>query len=117
KIKEGVKDQAILIPQQGVTRNPKGEPFALIVDAAGKVGIRMLILDRAMGDKWLISSGLVPGDRVIVEGLQFVRPGMSVKTVPFGANRPAPGHGGPGGSGRPDTGAQNQSQKQPDGGA
>ncbi|RLB88574.1 MAG: efflux transporter periplasmic adaptor subunit [Deltaproteobacteria bacterium] len=117
KIKEGVKDQAILIPQQGVTRNPKGEPFALIVDAAGKVGIRMLILDRAMGDKWLISSGLVPGDRVIVEGLQFVRPGMSVKTVPFGANRPVPGHGGTGGSGRPDAGAQNQSQKQPDGGA
>ena len=62
---------------------PKGNPVALIVDAAGKVEQRMLTLDRAIGDQWLVSSGLAPGDRVIVEGMQKVRPGASVKVVPF----------------------------------
>jgi membrane fusion protein (multidrug efflux system) len=53
------------------------------VDAEGKAQQRMLTLDRAIGDKWLVSSGLKPGDRVIVEGVQKVRPGVSVKVVPF----------------------------------
>jgi membrane fusion protein (multidrug efflux system) len=66
-----------------VTRDPKGNPIALIVDSAGKVQQRMLTLDRTMGDKWLVSSGLTPGDRLIVEGLQKVRPGDAVKVVPF----------------------------------
>ena len=82
-VKEGVNEQAILIPQEGVPRDRKGNPFALIVDAESKVGHRMLTLDRAIGDKWLVSSGLAPGDRVIVEELQRVRPGMPVKVVPF----------------------------------
>ncbi len=82
-VQEGVQAQAILIPQQAVSRDPKGNPVALIVDAAGKVGQRVLSLDRAMGDKWLVSSGLRPGDRVIVEGVQKVRPGSSVKVVSF----------------------------------
>ncbi len=81
--KEGIKEQAILVPMQGVARDRKGNPFALIVDADGKVGQRMLSLDRAMGDKWLVSAGLAPGDRVIVEGMQRVRPGAAVKVVPF----------------------------------
>lgn len=82
-IKEGIKEQAILVPQQGVARDRKGNPFVLIIDAEGKVAQRMLTLDRAIGDKWLISTGLGPGDRVIVEGTQRVRPGMAVKVVPF----------------------------------
>ena len=81
--KEGTSEQAILIPQQAVSRDPKGNPLTLIVDAEGKVQQRMLRLDRAMGDKWLVTSGLAPGDRVIVEGMQKVRPGASVKEVPF----------------------------------
>jgi membrane fusion protein (multidrug efflux system) len=85
-LKEGVNEHAILVPQQAVTRNPRGNPFTLIVDAEGKVQQRMLTLDRAMGDKWLISSGLVSGDRVIVEGMQKVQPGASVKVVPFAAD-------------------------------
>jgi len=84
---EGVKEQAILVPQQGISRNPKGDPVALIVDAEDKVQQRMLTLDRAIGDKWLVSSGLNPGDRVIVEGVQKVRPGASVKVVSFDAGR------------------------------
>jgi membrane fusion protein (multidrug efflux system) len=86
-IKEGVNEQAILIPQQAVSRDPKGNPFALLVDAAGKVAYRALVVDQAVGDQWLISSGLVPGDRVIVEGMQKVRPGTPVREVPFGAGQ------------------------------
>jgi len=82
-VEEGVNPQAILVPQEAVSRNPKGNPVALIVDAEDKVQKRMLTLDRAIGNTWLVSSGLVPGDRVIVEGLQKVRPGASVKVVPF----------------------------------
>ena len=82
-MQEGIAEQAILAPQQRVTRDPRGNPIALIVDAAGKVQQRMLRLDRAIGDKWLVSSGLAPGDRLIVEGLQKVRPGAAVKVVPF----------------------------------
>ena len=82
-IKEGVNRAAILIPQQAVSRDRKGNPTALIVNAEGKVSQRMLTLDRATGDKWLVSAGLVPGDRVIVEGMHRVRPGAAVKVVPF----------------------------------
>ncbi len=84
-VREGVNDQAILIPQQAVARNPKGDPLALIVNNEGKVQQRMLKLDRAIGDKWLVAKGLQEGDRVIVEGRQRVRPGASVKEVPFKA--------------------------------
>jgi membrane fusion protein (multidrug efflux system) len=80
---EGVAEQAILIPQQGVNRNPKGEPFALVVDEAGKVQLRNLTLNRALGDQWLVSSGLAPQERVIVEGMLNVRPGATVKVVPW----------------------------------
>jgi membrane fusion protein, multidrug efflux system len=80
-ITEGINEQAILIPQQGVSRNPKGEAITFIVDDENKVQQRLLTLDRAIDDKWLVSSGLNPGDRVIVEGIQKVRPGMSVKIV------------------------------------
>jgi membrane fusion protein (multidrug efflux system) len=82
-IKEGVMDKGMLVPQQGVSRNFKGQPVALTVDAAGKVQQRILTLDRAQGNKWLVLSGLAAGDRVIVEGMQRVRPGMTVKTVAF----------------------------------
>ncbi len=82
-VQEGVAQDAILIPQQGVSRTPKGEAVALVVDDAGKVQQRMLTLAREIGDKCLVSSGLSAGDRVIVEGLLNVRPGAMVKAVPF----------------------------------
>ncbi len=86
-VKEGVNKQALLIPQQAVSRDPKGNPVALIVDAEGKVQQRMLTVDRTIGDKWLVSSGIAQGDRVIVEGMQKVMPGASVKVVPFDEGR------------------------------
>ena len=82
-IKEGVNEQAILVPQQGVSRDSKGNPFALIVDAESKAAFRPLTLDRAIGDKWLVSAGLAPGDPLIVEGLMMLRPGTMVKASPF----------------------------------
>lgn len=84
-LEEGVHPKALLIPQQAVLRNPKGAPFALLVNAEGKAEQRMITLDRTIGDAWLVSSGLAPGDRVIVEGMQKTRPGASVKVVPFEA--------------------------------
>jgi membrane fusion protein (multidrug efflux system) len=90
-VKEGVNDQAILIPQQAVSRDPKGIPVALLVDATGKVEQKKLTVERAIGDQWLVASGVAPGDRVIVEGAQKVRPGDQVKAVPFeGDRKPAP---------------------------
>jgi len=86
-LKEGVKEEAMLVPQQAVSRDPKGNPVALTVDASGNAEQRMLVVDRAIGDKWLVTSGLAPGDRVIVEGIQRVRPGVPVKEIPFVAER------------------------------
>lgn len=82
-IKEGVNKQAILIPQQAVIRDPKGNPLVLIVNAENKVEQRMLTLDRAIGNKWLVSEGIVPGEQLIVEGIQKVKPGITVKAIPF----------------------------------
>jgi len=82
-VKEGVNEEAILVPQQALSRDPKGNPLVLLVNPEGKVEQRMLTIDRAIGNRWLVSSGLAAGERVIVEGLLRVRPGMPVKTVPF----------------------------------
>ena len=84
-VEEGVNPRALLIPQQAVLRDPKGNPVTLIVDAAGKVQQRMLTIDRAIGNTWLVAAGISAGDRVIVEGVQKVKPGIPVKAVPFEA--------------------------------
>lgn len=55
----------------------------LIVSVENKVEQRMLTLDRAIGNKWLVSGGIVPGEQLIVEGIQKVKPGITVKTIPF----------------------------------
>jgi membrane fusion protein (multidrug efflux system) len=82
-VEEGMDEQALLVPQQGVSRDPKGNPIALVVNAAGKVEQRAIALDRAIRDKWLVAKGLSPGDRLIVEGIERVRPGDSVRAVDF----------------------------------
>ncbi len=89
-VNEGVNNKALLVPQQAVSRTQKGDPFALVVDGENKVILRMLTIDRAIKDKWLVSNGLASGDRVIIEGLQKVRPGMAVKAVPFKENVKSP---------------------------
>ncbi len=78
----GVKSEAILAPQQGVTRTPTGEATAMVVGADNKVEIRKLKAARAVGNRWLVTDGLEAGDRLITEGLQFIRPGVEVNPVP-----------------------------------
>lgn len=82
-VQEGIMEQALLVPQQGVNRNPKGEAVALVVDDSGIVQQRLLTLNRAIGDQWLVSSGLKPGEKLIVEGMMKVKPGAAVKAVPW----------------------------------
>ncbi len=82
-VKEGVNEKAVLITQQAVSRDHKGNPLALVVGPENKIEQRMLTLDREIGDKWLVSSGLDVGDRVVIEGMQQGRPGTVVRQVPF----------------------------------
>jgi membrane fusion protein, multidrug efflux system len=78
EIDEGVRKDAILAPQQGVTHDQRGEPNALVVGSDNVVELRSLQVDRAIGDQWVVNSGLNAGDRVIVEGLQSAKPGTKV---------------------------------------
>ena len=89
RLVDGVASQGLLVPQRGVTRNQRGEPTAMVVNAENKVELRTLKTDRAVGDQWLVSSGLAAGDKVIVEGLQMVRPGVEVVATEAGA-KPQP---------------------------
>ena len=79
KIEEGTRNDALLVPQLAVAHNQKGDPTALVVDADNKVQLRTLVTERALGDKWVVSQGLKAGERVIVEGLQFAKPGSTVR--------------------------------------
>ncbi len=92
-VEEGTSDRAILAPQQGVSRDVKGQPYAWVVNAEEKVEQRSLEVDRAIGNRWLVTKGLAAGDRVIVEGQQRVRPGTQVTAVPFVAPPGALGQG------------------------
>jgi len=82
-VEEGVNKNALLVPQQGVSRDPKGNPYCLVAGAGGKVEPRSLTIERAVGNQWLVAEGLTPGEQVIVEGMQRAKPGATVKVVPF----------------------------------
>lgn len=85
----GERQNAILAPQQGIARDAKGDTTAMVVDAEGKVAVRPVVVSQAVGDAWLVESGLQAGDKLIVEGLQKVQPGMPVNATERGA-APAP---------------------------
>ncbi|SDS60079.1 membrane fusion protein, multidrug efflux system [Halopseudomonas xinjiangensis] len=78
----GTRDEAILAPQQGITRTPRGTATALVVNQDDVVELRQVTVDRTVGSRWLVSEGLQAGDRLVTEGLQFVQPGTQVKAVP-----------------------------------
>lgn len=80
-VESGVDEKAIAVPQQGVTRNPKGEATAMVINKEGKVEQRTLVTSNTLGDKWLVKSGLAEGDLLIVEGLQKVKPGAPAKPI------------------------------------
>lgn len=88
RLVEGKKSDALLLPQHTVTRNSKGEATAYVVGAEEKVELRILKADRAVGNQWLITEGIKPGDRVIANNLQRLRPGAPVKAVPFEPSAP-----------------------------
>jgi membrane fusion protein, multidrug efflux system len=73
--------EAILAPQQGISRDVKGNATALVIGADNKAEQRTLATERTVGDQWLVSKGLLPGDRIIVEGLSRIRPGQVVRPV------------------------------------
>ncbi|MDR3367971.1 efflux RND transporter periplasmic adaptor subunit [Rhodoferax sp.] len=82
-LEEGVLEQALLIPQLAVGRDTTGKPYAFVVDSVGKLQQRALTTDRAVGDQWLVSDGLKPGDVVVVEGQQKGHPGQAVQAHPY----------------------------------
>lgn len=90
RLEEGVNPAAFLVPQQGVTRNQRGEATAMFVGANDTAELRVLTTDRAIGSEWLVSSGVKAGDRLIVQNLQKIRPGSPVKPVPATLGAPAP---------------------------
>jgi membrane fusion protein, multidrug efflux system len=94
-LEEGVDEDAILIPQRGVSRNQKGDAMVMVVGAGDKVEPRPIKVVRTVGDNWLVSEGVKAGDRVIMEGFQKAKPGTKVKTVPFGAAPAAASTGAP----------------------
>lgn len=89
-LESGLDEKAITVPQQGVTRNQQGQATAMLLNQEGKVEQRILTTSNTVGDKWLVTSGLAVGDRVIVEGLQKVKPGQPATAVAPAAP-PAPG--------------------------
>ena len=82
RLAEGSAPDAILVPQLAVTRNGQGDAIALVVGAGSKVEQRILKTPRSVGNQWLVTEGLAPGDQVIVENLQRIRPGAVVKPAP-----------------------------------
>ncbi|MBS1204734.1 MAG: efflux transporter periplasmic adaptor subunit [Proteobacteria bacterium] len=93
-VSNGVRSEAILAPQQGITRDAKGNGTALVVNKENKVESREVITDRVIGNKWLITNGLQSGDRLITEGTSKVQAGMTVKAVEVGATESSDGNGG-----------------------
>ncbi|MDI1364533.1 MAG: efflux RND transporter periplasmic adaptor subunit, partial [bacterium] len=83
----GTAQNGMLIPQPAVTRDPKGNATVMVVGAKGLAEPRPITVSQTIGDKWLVTDGLKPGDQVIVEGLQKVRPGAPVKAAVITAQR------------------------------
>ncbi|WP_175956515.1 efflux RND transporter periplasmic adaptor subunit [Burkholderia sp. BCC0405] len=81
RIEEGVNENAFLVPQIGVTHDQKGQAIAMVVNASNKVEPRPLKTTGMQGPNWIVEGGLQAGDHVIVQGVEKVRPGATVKTV------------------------------------
>ncbi|MGE0230860.1 MAG: efflux RND transporter periplasmic adaptor subunit [Flavobacteriaceae bacterium] len=91
---QGVARGALLVPMEGVSRDRRGDPVAMVASAENVVEQRQLTVLKAQGSNWIVTKGLAAGDRVIVEGLQKIRPGGKVVAQERGATAPAPGAAG-----------------------
>jgi membrane fusion protein (multidrug efflux system) len=87
-IVEGVDPNAILVPQQGIIRNTKGDPTAWVVGNENKLELRNLKLSRALGNKWIVTDGIKDGDQVVVEGTQKAHAGAVVRPLPADLDHP-----------------------------
>ncbi|MDO8236677.1 efflux RND transporter periplasmic adaptor subunit [Citrobacter werkmanii] len=85
---EGSQQNVLMVPQQGVTHNAQGKATALILDQENVVQLREINAVKAVGNQWLVTTGLHPGDRVIVSGLQRIRPGMKARILAAKPNTP-----------------------------
>ena len=92
-VQEGVLEQGMLVPQRGVSRDQAGNAVVLVAGENDVVERRTIKIERAVGDDWLVAEGLKVGERVIVEGVQRIRPGVTVKVAPF--SQKADGDGQP----------------------
>ena len=90
RLTQGTQDNAILLPHAAVSRDPRGNATVMLVNAENTVEPRVVKTGQSIGDKWVVSEGLAPGDRVIVEGLQKARPGSPVQAQEAGAVAAAP---------------------------
>jgi membrane fusion protein (multidrug efflux system) len=99
QLNEAIAQDAILAPQQGITHDAKGNATAMVVGADGKVEPRTLVVDRAIGDRWLVESGLKAGDKLIVEGTNKIGPGMPVHATEKSDLPAGSAAGAPSGSG------------------
>jgi membrane fusion protein (multidrug efflux system) len=90
QLESGVSEQALLLSQQAVTYNAQGQPTALVVGAEDKIELRVLQVSRSVGNQWQVVDGLQAGDRVVVEGLQKIKPGVAVKVVASTVDSAAP---------------------------
>ncbi|KQT32376.1 hemolysin D [Sphingomonas sp. Leaf412] len=96
---EGTQADALLVPQRAVTRDEKGDASVMVVGKDGKLQPRKLTTSRTIGDDWVVTGGLNPGDRIVMEGAMMLRPGMAVKTAPWNPNaKPAGGQPPQGGA-------------------
>lgn len=82
ELSEGTRENAMIVPQRAVSRNERGDPVVLVVGAANKLLQRKITAPRTVGNNWLVTAGLQPGDKIVVEGAQKLMPGETVKPVP-----------------------------------
>ena len=85
---EGSQQNVLMVPQQGITHNEQGKATTLILDQENVVQLREINAVKAVGNQWLVTAGLRPGDRVIVSGLQRIRPGSKARVLPSKLNTP-----------------------------
>lgn len=91
RLSQATVQNAILAPQAGITRDPRGRATALVIGPDNKAVLRSVVADRSVGNRWLVTAGLAAGDRLIVEGLSNIKPGQVVQPVPAGSKpRPRP---------------------------
>lgn len=81
ELPQGTMEKALLVPQRAVMRETNGTPYVYVVED-GKIAIRRLVTHRTQGQNWIVEEGLKPGEKVVIEGLQRIRPGVPVQIVP-----------------------------------